>query len=72
MTLADAETTCISRRKAKLKHLKQQHQEITIEFVCSVITTLGSFDLKNQKVQQVVQGSNQIAAQFAAEIYALL
>ncbi|WP_208933109.1 hypothetical protein [Rheinheimera sp. F8] len=55
-----------------MKHLKQQNQEITIEFVCSVITTLGSFDLKNQKVQQVVLSSNQTAAQFAAEIYALL
>lgn len=30
------------------------------------------FDLKNQKVQQVVLSSNQTAAQFAAEIYALL
>lgn len=46
MTLADAETTCISRRNAKLKHLKQQNQEITMEIVSSVITTLGNFDVQ--------------------------
>lgn len=46
MTLVYAETTCISRRKAKQKQLKQQNQEITMEIVSNVITTLGNFDVQ--------------------------